>query len=87
MAKHVPQRSCVVCRTPTDKTNLVRVVKRGEEFFVDRTFKADGRGAYVCKNPECIKKLLKTRAFNRAFKTAVPDEVYAEAVREAENAE
>lgn len=36
----------------------------------------EGRSAYVCKNAECLKKCRKTRGFNRAFKSAVPEDIY-----------
>ena len=32
--------------------------------------------AYVCPDPECLKKARKSRALERAFDTAIPAEVY-----------
>lgn len=87
MAKHIPERMCSCCRNTFSKNELIRVVKSGDNFSVDRTHKAPGRGAYVCKNPECLKKLVKTRALNRSFKTVVPDEIYEEVLLEAKNDE
>lgn len=84
--KHIPERMCACCRNTFPKEQLIRVVKIGDKFFVDRTFKASGRGAYVCKNKECIDRLIKTKALNRSFKTVVPEEIYKEAVSEALNA-
>lgn len=79
MEKKIPIRMCSVCRNHFDKFNLVRVVKnKNGEIFVDRSFKAQGRGAYVCKNEECLKKLEKTKALNRAFKCDVPAYIYSE---------
>jgi len=43
---------------------------------VDKTGKMNGRGAYICTNKECLKKLIKNKLLNRAFKTAISDEVY-----------
>lgn len=74
--KSLPQRMCVACREMREKSQLVRVVKSGDNIFVDVTDKAQGRGAYVCKSAECIKKLVKTKALNRTFKRDVPQEVY-----------
>ena len=75
----IPERMCCVCRGRFEKTNLVRVVKnKNGDIFVDETFKAAGRGAYVCKNPLCLEKLEKTRALNRAFKCEVPKNIYSE---------
>ncbi len=70
-------RMCIVCRGQSDKKTLLRIVKNKDgEIFVDKTGKANGRGAYVCKNKECFEKLKKTKALNRAFKCNVKDEVY-----------
>ncbi len=70
-------RMCIICREHSDKKELSRIVKNKDgEIFVDKTGKANGRGAYVCKSPECFIKLRKTRGLNRAFKCDVKDEVY-----------
>lgn len=70
-------RMCIVCRTQGDKRGLLRIVKNKEgQIFVDETGKANGRGAYVCRNNDCFQKLCKQKALNRAFKCEVPQEVY-----------
>lgn len=70
-------RMCVACREMHDKRELVRVVKDKEgNIFIDETGKKNGRGAYVCKNAECFKKLAKTKALNKSFKCLVSDEIY-----------
>lgn len=75
--RKIPQRQCVGCRTMTDKRELVRIVKTSEgEIVLDTTGKKSGRGAYVCRNPECLRKARKSRALERAFETAIPAEVY-----------
>ena len=84
MNKPAPQRMCIVCRQMFDKADLIRVVKNKEgNFFVDTTGKMAGRGAYLCKNEECLKKLQKSKGLNRAFKCAVPDEIYEELIAHA----
>ena len=76
MEKRVPLRMCIACRTMQPKKNLVRIVKNSDnQIFVDKTFKANGRGAYLCNNVECLEKSIKTKALNRAFKCEVPQEV------------
>ena len=68
MQKKSPMRMCVGCREMKPKRELVRVVCNKEgEVFVDPTGKANGRGAYVCKNRECLQRAVKTRALERAF--------------------
>ena len=78
MEKYQPVRTCVCCRGKFFKKDLLRVVRLADgSFCVDESGKSDGRGAYVCKNAECIKKLNKTKAFDRAFKTKLPPDIYA----------
>ncbi len=76
MEKKVPMRTCIACRQPFGKKELVRIVKSGDEIFLDVTGKANGRGAYVCTNPECVKKLKKNKLLNKAFSCNVEDAVY-----------
>ncbi len=60
-----------------DKPQLIRVVRSPEgEVSLDAKGKAPGRGAYLCPDPACLKKARKSRALERAFAAAVPDEVY-----------
>lgn len=75
--RKIPQRQCVGCREMKDKKALLRIVKTPEgEILLDSTGKKSGRGAYVCPDPECLKKARKSRALERAFDTAIPAEVY-----------
>lgn len=75
--RKIPQRQCVGCREMKDKKALLRIVKTPEgEILLDSTGKKSGRGAYVCPDPECLKKARKSRALERAFATAIPAEVY-----------
>ena len=79
-------RMCIVCRDRSDKKELVRVVRnKNGEIFLDKTGKANGRGAYVCKAKGCFDKLKKTRALNRAFKCEIPLEIYEKLGEEIEN--
>lgn len=58
--KKVPQRKCIACQDRDNKKELVRIVKNKEgHIFLDKTGKANGRGAYICNCSECLKKLLK----------------------------
>ena len=79
-------RMCIVCRDRSDKKELVRVVgNKNGEVFLDKTGKANGRGAYICKSKDCFDKLKKTRALNRAFKCEIPLEIYEKLREEIEN--
>lgn len=75
--KKIPQRQCVGCREMKDKKALIRVVKSPEgEVSLDTVGRKPGRGAYVCPDPECLRKARKSRALERAFETQIPSEVY-----------
>ena len=75
--KKIPQRQCVGCRTMRDNRDLLRIVKAPDgTISLDTTGKKSGRGAYVCHDPECLKKARKSRALERTFEVAIPDPVY-----------
>ena len=77
MQKKIPMRMCVGCREMKPKRELVRVVcNKEDEVFVDPTGKAAGRGAYVCKNTDCLGKAVKTRALERAFSRKIDKELF-----------
>ena len=77
MGKIEPKRMCVACREMKEKREMFRVVKNAAgEIFADFSGKAAGRGAYICNNDECVKKLKKQRLLNKAFSAPVSDEVY-----------
>lgn len=75
--KKIPMRQCVGCREMKPKKELVRVVKSPEGVIsMDLRGKAPGRGAYVCRNMECLRRAIKSKALERGFETAIPQEVY-----------
>lgn len=77
--KHKPQRTCIVCRQAKEKQELVRIVRTPEgSIIVDLSGKANGRGAYLCKRPECYQKGLKKERLAQALKVSVsPQEIAA----------
>jgi predicted RNA-binding protein YlxR (DUF448 family) len=81
--KKIPMRMCTGCGEMKPKKELVRVVKAPQkeedtppEISLDLTGKKPGRGAYLCRNPECLQKARKARRLERAFSCRIPDEVY-----------
>ena len=77
MPKKIPMRQCVGCREMKEKKTLIRVVKSPEgAVSLDFKGKLPGRGAYVCPNPECLKRARKSRALERAFSSLILDEVW-----------
>ena len=60
-----------------DKRELIRIVKDKEgNISIDRTGKANGRGAYLCDNIECFEKMIKAKRLERAFEMKIEDEIY-----------
>lgn len=77
--KELPKRTCIGCKEVKIKKELIRIVKNKEnQIFVDKTGKANGRGAYICESIECLEKAIKTKALERGFETQISDEVYDE---------
>lgn len=76
---HTPLRMCVACRQMKPKGELIKVIKNENGAEMDILQKKFGRGAYVCKNAECIEAAKKRRAFSKHFKQAVPEKIYEEA--------
>ena len=64
--KKIPQRTCIGCKEKKDKKDLIRIVKdKDGNITLDRTGKANGRGAYICDNIQCLEKAIKTKALAR----------------------
>lgn len=83
--KKIPMRQCVGCREMKPKKELVRVVKSPQgEISMDLRGKAPGRGAYVCHSLDCLRRARKSRALERGFDTAIPQEVYDRLEQELE---
>lgn len=76
MEKKVPMRTCISCKAVKPKKELYRIVKSEDGIFLDKTGRKNGRGAYVCNDINCIKKLKKGRLLSRAFSCEVEDAVY-----------
>ena len=75
--KKIPMRMCIACREMKPKAEMTRVVKTADdEIYLDPTGKAAGRGAYVCSNADCLKKLSSKKLLHKAFSANVGDEVY-----------
>lgn len=76
--KHIPMRMCVACREMHPQNELIRVVLDSGtgDIRLDTEKKLFGRGAYLCKKAECIRKAERKRGIERHFKCAVPKELY-----------
>ena len=76
MPKKIPKRQCLGCREMKPKPELLRVVRSPEgEISLDLKGKKPGRGAYICRSADCLRRAVKSRALSRALETQIPDEV------------
>ena len=75
--KKIPQRQCMGCRERKAKKEMIRVV-RGTDGTVSLDFsgKLNGRGAYLCPDPECLKKARRAKSLERSLEVPIPEEVY-----------
>ena len=77
--KKLPQRTCIGCNTQKDKKDLIRIVKNKDGVIsLDKTGKAQGRGAYLCDNTECLEKAIKSRKLEKNFEMKIEDTIYEE---------
>lgn len=73
--KHKPQRTCIACRDVKDKRELIRIVRTPEgKVVVDPSGKANGRGAYLCRQASCWEKSLEKNMLVRALKVTLSTE-------------
>ena len=82
--KKTPMRQCAGCGQMKPKKELVRLVRAPKkeegqppEVTLDPTGKKPGRGAYLCRDAQCLKQARKSRRLERAFACKLPEEVYA----------
>ncbi len=88
MQKKVPMRQCMGCQERKPKKEMIRVVRTVEgTVTLDFSGKLGGRGAYVCPNPECLRKAMRSRSLDRRLEVTVPPEVYERLAKEMEGAE
>ena len=79
--KKVPMRSCIVTGEKCEKQELIRVVRdKDHHVFIDLTGKANGRGAYLKRDIEVIKKCKKNKILDRRLEVDIPDSIYEELV-------
>lgn len=75
--KNIPQRTCIGCNEKKDKNKFIRIVKDNQNnISIDKTGKANGRGAYICDNIECLEKAIKNKRIEKSFQMVIDNEVY-----------
>ena len=85
MPKKIPQRQCMGCRERRAKREMIRVVRSPEgNVSLDFGGKMNGRGAYICPDPECLKKAIRSKALDRSLEVTIPEDVYDRLNKEME---
>ena len=85
MQKKIPQRQCMGCRERKNKRELIRVVRSPEgQVSLDFGGKMNGRGAYLCPDPECLKRAIRSKALDQSLEVTIPENVYARLEKEME---
>ena len=79
-AKHIPLRMCTGCRSMKEKRELIRIVAAEEGVVIDESYRKNGRGAYLCKNIDCVITAQKRKALSRALNGPVNNEFYEELI-------
>ena len=83
MQKKIPQRQCMGCRERKAKREMIRIVRSTDgTVCLDFGGKMNGRGAYVCPDPECLRKAQRAKALERSLEVPIPEEVYERLVKE-----
>lgn len=77
--KSIPQRTCIGCNVKKDKKDFIRIVKDNQNnISIDKTGKANGRGAYICDSMECLEKAIKNKRIEKSFQMHIDESVYDE---------
>lgn len=80
--KKIPLRKCVGCQAQFAKRDLIRVVRDKEgNVSLDKTGRANGRGAYICNKSECLVTALKRKAIQRALEVELAQEIQDELMK------
>ena len=65
------------CNTKKNKNELIRIVKdKAGNIIIDKTGKANGRGAYICDDKECLEKAIKSRRIEKTFEMKIDEKIY-----------
>lgn len=81
--KKIPLRKCVGCQEMKEKKELLRVLRMEDgSVILDTTGRKNGRGAYLCFSEKCFEKAMKSKSLERALKTAITAETYADLKKE-----
>ena len=79
--KKIPMRTCIISKEKLPKRDLLRIVRTPQgEVVIDITGKANGRGAYIKKDVDIIKKAKITKQLENHLEVSIPDNIYEEII-------
>ena len=88
MVKKNPLRQCTGCMERKAKNELIRVVRTPESNIVlDFSGKMNGRGAYICKNSDCLSLAVKKKRLENTFGVSIPEEIFERLKKELTSGE
>lgn len=80
--KKIPMRTCVITKEKCEKRDLLRIVRTPlGDVILDPTGKANGRGAYLKRDKEVIKKAKTSKILERILEVNIPDSIYENAMK------
>ncbi len=89
--KKIPMRQCLGCNEHKPKGELLRIVRPPErtsseecDVSLDITGRKSGRGAYVCRDVKCLRRVRKSRRVEAALEVSIPEAVWDAMERELE---
>ncbi len=83
--KKIPMRMCVGCREMKEKRELIRIVRTPDgETVLDSTGKRSGRGAYVCRQVECLRRAIRQKQLERQLEITLTPEITEALLAETE---
>ena len=83
--RKVPMRRCVGCGERKEKKELIRILRDPSgNILADPTGRANGRGAYLCRNAQCLRTARKSKALEHSLEVRIPEEIYDSLEKEME---
>ena len=81
--RKIPMRQCLGCNEHKPKIELVRILRTPEgEITLDLTGKKSGRGAYLCHDVKCLRRVRKSGRLGGTLGVEIPAEVYDDMEKE-----
>lgn len=71
----IHQRKCQACGLIQDRDLMIKITKTTNGLKINPSSKELGRSVYVCKNPECIKILIKKKRIKGGLKYGNQEEI------------